>query len=82
MNSTDSGSANSGDEQQFSQNVFEAAQALIGEGDREVDSGQIAVRLSCDEIDVRQAVKHLSEQDRLTASFPTDEPALITEVGS
>ena len=62
--------------------VYAAAEQLLGESDgaEPVTSEQIAERTGRDRLEVEQALKHLFEQDRLTASFPTEAPATVTEV--
>lgn len=49
--------------------------------DGKVSSEQIATRTGLDRLEIEQALKHLFEQDRLTATFFPDKPAEVSEVG-
>ncbi len=58
--------------------VFTATKDLMGaEG---VTSDVIAEHCGRSRLEVEQALKHLFEQDRLSAAFYTDKPARVSEI--
>ena len=60
------------------QRVLDATRELSGNGD--VTSEDVAERTGLSRLEVEQALKHLFEQDRLTATFFPDKPAVVSEV--
>lgn len=60
------------------QQVLDVVRDLSGDG--EVTSEDIAGRTGLSRLEVEQALKHLFEQDRLTATFFPDKPAVVSEV--
>ncbi len=66
-------------EESWYEEVFTATKELMGEGG--VTSEEVAERCGRSRLEVEQALKHLFEQDRLSAAFYTDKPARVSEIG-